>query len=128
MGQGCTKSSYFHDLSKVEFTPAQKALIQQQIRENPVMVYSKDYCPHCISAKKVFRIGSVPAKVREINLEEDGLVTQAILYNITGQKTVPSIFIRGQHIGGNSDLKAMAASGELIEKLEDAGIPHSFPV
>ena len=26
-------------------------LVQNQIKENPVMVYSKTYCPHCDAAK-----------------------------------------------------------------------------
>jgi glutaredoxin 3 len=42
-----------------------------------------------------------------------------VLADITGQKTVPNIFIAQQHIGGNSDLQAK--KGELNTLLKDAG-------
>jgi glutaredoxin 3 len=46
---------------------------------------------------------------------------QAALLAITGQRTVPNIFINHKHIGGNSDLKALANSGKLKALLEEAG-------
>ena len=38
---------------------------------------------------------------------------QEELFKMTGQKTVPNIFINGKHVGGNSDLVALEKSGEL---------------
>jgi glutaredoxin 3 len=46
---------------------------------------------------------------------------QAALLAITGQRTVPNIFINHKHIGGNSDLKALSNSGKLKALLEEAG-------
>ena len=37
---------------------------------------------------------------------DDGSAIQAALAEVTGQKTVPSIFIKQKHIGGNLDLQA----------------------
>ena len=39
--------------------------------------------------------------------------------DLTGQGTVPNIFIGKQHIGGNSDLQAK--KGQLASLLKDAG-------
>jgi glutaredoxin 3 len=41
------------------------------------------------------------------------------LQELTGQRTVPNIFIKQKHIGGNSDLQAK--KGELNDLLKDAG-------
>ena len=62
----------------------------------------------------------------EINQEDDGLVTQAILFKITEQKTVPNVFIGGKHIGGNSQLQQLAKSGELKGILDGHQISHSI--
>jgi len=37
---------------------------------------------------------------------EDGDLVQDALQQMTGQRTVPNIFIGKKHIGGNSDLEA----------------------
>jgi len=44
---------------------------------------------------------------------------QDVLRDLTGQGTVPNIFIKQQHIGGNSDLQAKKK--QLPELLKDAG-------
>ena len=38
---------------------------------------------------------------------------QAALLEVTGQRTVPSIFVGGRRIGGNDDAQAKTSSGEL---------------
>jgi glutaredoxin 3 len=50
--------------------------------------------------------------------EDDGPLIQMELLTKTGQKTVPNVFIRGQHIGGDSDLSEMFDSGSLERLLE----------
>lgn len=50
--------------------------------------------------------------------ENDGPLIQMELLTKTGQKTVPNVFIRGQHIGGDSDLSEMFDSGSLQRLLE----------
>jgi glutaredoxin 3 len=125
MGKGFSKASYFRDITKVEFTPQQKAAIGMQVSSNPIMIYSKDYCPHCIRAKLLLDNQGVKYMSREINLEEDGVETQAILYHMTSQKTVPNIFVAGKHVGGNSELQAVSSSGDLQTMLDRAGIAHT---
>ena len=44
---------------------------------------------------------------------------QSVLADLTGQTTVPNIFIAQKHIGGNSDLQAKKS--ELANLLKDAG-------
>lgn len=44
---------------------------------------------------------------------------QDALQEITGQRTVPNIFINHKHIGGNSDLQVLR--NELPKLLKEAG-------
>lgn len=49
---------------------------------------------------------------------DDGSAIQSTLGDLTGQTTVPNIFIGKQHIGGNSDLQAK--KGQLKTLLKEA--------
>ena len=51
---------------------------------------------------------------------------QNALEQITGQRTVPNIFIAGKHIGGCSDLNAKIANGQVIEILEENKIHYNL--
>lgn len=52
-------------------------------------------------------------------LVDDGPAIQDALEEITGQRSVPNIFIKQKHIGGNSELQARKA--ELPALLKEAG-------
>lgn len=45
----------------------------------------------------------------------DGFEIQQALYELTGRKTVPNVFVRGQSIGGGDDTERLFHSGELKE-------------
>ena len=47
------------------------------------------------------------------------------LFELTGQETVPNIFIGGKHIGGNSDLQDGLKKGSVQTKLREAGVAFS---
>ena len=53
------------------------------------------------------------------NDPDDGAELQDALQEMTGQRSVPNIFISKKHIGGNSDLQAK--KGELSRMLKAAG-------
>ncbi|KAK3370475.1 thioredoxin-like protein [Podospora didyma] len=95
---------------------------QKLIDENAVMVFSKSYCPYCNNTKRI--LDSVDAKYRvyELNQESDGDDIQAALLKITGQRTVPNVFIGQKHIGGNSDLEKVASNTQQFqERLREVG-------
>lgn len=80
---------------------------QKLIDENAVMVFSKSYCPYCNNTKRILDGLNAKFKAVELNQEADGDEIQAALAKISGQRTVPNIFIGQKHIGGNSDLEAL---------------------
>ncbi|CAI0456174.1 unnamed protein product [Linum tenue] len=51
----------------------------------------------------------------------DGAEIQAALAQLTGQRTVPNVFIGGKHIGGCDDTMALNKSGKLVPLLTEAG-------
>ncbi|GAO18557.1 uncharacterized protein UV8b_00835 [Ustilaginoidea virens] len=95
--------------------------VQQIIKENAVVVFSKSYCPYCRATKDTLtKLGAV-FKTYELDQLSDGSALQDALEQITGQRTVPNIHIKQQHIGGNSDLQDLQKSGKLEDLLKDAG-------
>lgn len=56
---------------------------------------------------------------KAIELDEipNGDAIQAALLEQSGQRTVPNVFVKGQHVGGNDDTQAAAKSGKLQEML-----------
>ncbi len=60
---------------------------------------------------------NIDAKVIELDQRENGKDMQGALKVISGQRTVPNVFVRGQHLGGNDDTHAAAKSGKLQQML-----------
>ena len=61
---------------------------------------------------------SVYAKVIELDQVDNGDEIQRALQVISGQRTVPNVFVKGQHLGGNDDTQAAARNGKLKQMLE----------
>ena len=59
----------------------------------------------------------VDAKIYELDKMPDGNDIQNSLLQLSGQRTVPNVFIKGQHLGGNDDSQRAAKSGKLQELL-----------
>merc|ERR1712070_351297 len=92
--------------------------IKSTIASDKVVVFSKDYCPFCLSTKKLLDGMGVKYTTIEINLLPNGPDYQAALTTISGQRTVPNVFIGGTHLGGNDDTQRAAKSGKLAELLK----------
>ena len=82
------------------------------------MVFSKSYCPYCRQTKSTLEALNIPAKVIELDEIPDGDAIQAALLEESGQRTVPNVFVKGQHIGGNDDTQAAVQSGKFQEMLK----------
>lgn len=106
--------------SRLEFS------IKEKISENPLIIYSKTRCPYCRAVKDLFnRLGVKPMV---IELDELGPAQHQLknaLKRLTGQSTVPNIFIGGKHIGGCSETMALHKKGALIPLLSASGLKVS---
>ncbi|CAK9203877.1 unnamed protein product [Sphagnum jensenii] len=92
------------------------------IQQNPLVVFSKSYCPYCRKVKELLKSLGANAKLIEIDEEKDGAELQAALAEISGQRTVPNVFIAGQHIGGCDATVAANNKGTLVPLLKNAGV------
>ena len=75
-----------------------------------VKLYSADWCPFCIRAKKLLESKNI--KFEEFNVDETPGMREEIVAK-TGQKTIPQIFINDEFIGGFTELAALDDKGEL---------------
>ncbi|QIW95581.1 hypothetical protein AMS68_001099 [Peltaster fructicola] len=98
---------------------AAKAKAQQIIDDNAVAVFSKSYCPYCKATKSLLSETGAKYYTIELDQVDDGSDIQQALREISGQSTVPNVFINKKHIGGNSDLQAKKS--QLPQLLKDAG-------
>ena len=79
-----------------------------------VLIYTTKICPYCVRAKMLLQRKGVDYK--EIDVSNDPAERQALVER-TRQRTVPQIFINGEHIGGCDDLYALDRAGGLDRKL-----------
>lgn len=89
-----------------------------EIASNDVVVFSKAYCPFCTKTKQLLSKMDIEAKVIELDEIDNGAEIQGALLDISGQRTVPNVFVKGVHLGGNDDTQAAAKNGKLEEMLK----------
>jgi len=83
-----------------------------------VEIYTKHNCPFCLRAKAL--LGKKGVAFQEIDAEgEDEIRTW--LAEVTGQKTVPQIFVDGRSLGGFAELEALDREGRLDGILRGSG-------
>jgi glutaredoxin len=93
-----------------------KNQVQKWINDDtsPVVVFSKTTCPYCEKVKKLLDELSIKANVIELDSLPNGAEIQEALLVISGQKTVPNVFIRGRHIGGCDATTKLHQEGKLL--------------
>jgi glutaredoxin 3 len=96
--------------------------VREKNEENPVIVYSKSWCPYCSQVKQLFQKLEVPAKIVELDSVVEGDDVQAALYDISSSRTVPQVFIGGEFVGGADDTIREYSSGALSKRLSKVGI------
>ena len=84
-----------------------------------VKMYTTAVCPYCVRAKQLLKARGVEA-IEEIRIDTDPGQRQHMM-DITGQRTVPQIFIGNTHVGGCDDLIALDRQGGLLPLLQLPG-------
>lgn len=75
-----------------------------------VIIYTTDYCPYCVKAKKLLMDKGI--QFEEIDVTNDPALRQE-MESRSGRHTVPQLFIQGKAIGGCDDLYALEHTGKL---------------
>lgn len=79
-----------------------------------IEVYRTRSCPYCVAAERLLRSKGV--EFTEIPVDGDP-ERRAEMRARSGRRTVPQIFIDGEHIGGFDDLDALDQEGALDRML-----------
>jgi glutaredoxin 3 len=93
-----------------------KEIIEQNINDNVLMIFSKSYCPYCKRAKAAAEKLGQAYHAIELDVEDNGAEIQDELEVKTHQRSVPNIFIKGTHVGGCDDFLAKIDNGT-VQKL-----------
>jgi glutaredoxin 3 len=84
-----------------------------------VEIYTTGWCPYCSHAKAVLTHKGVAFE--EISLDREPERRAEMVRRAQGGRTVPQIFIDGEHIGGCDDMVALDRKGLLDAKLGIGG-------
>lgn len=103
----------------------QKDCILAVVKDHPVVVFSKTWCPYCKKAIELFNIHSVDSEpylhvIDLVLLGTAGANIQDTLEELTGRRTVPNIFIGGNSIGGWDQTSILNEKGVLRDLLQTA--------
>ncbi|KAI3865699.1 hypothetical protein MKW98_016572 [Papaver atlanticum] len=95
--------------------------VKKALSDNPVVIYSKTWCSYSSEVKSMFkRLGVEPLVIELDEMGPQGPQLQKVLERLTGQHTVPNVFIGGKHIGGCTDTVKLHRKGELESLLSEA--------
>jgi glutaredoxin 3 len=80
-----------------------------------VLMYTTAVCPYCIRAEQLLHSKGITDidKIR-VDLQPELRIS---MMEKTGRRTVPQIYINGEHVGGFDDLASLNHSGKLDELL-----------
>ncbi len=76
-----------------------------------IEIYTTPTCPYCIAAKSLLQKKGITYE--ETDVSRDPQLRIAMTQRAGGRRTVPQIFIDGQHVGGSDDLHALEHRGKL---------------
>ncbi|HEY4368863.1 MAG TPA: cysteine synthase A [Steroidobacteraceae bacterium] len=102
-------------------------LVEQIVHDEPVVVFALEWCEFCWSVRKM--LTQLGIAYRSVNLDsveyqngDLGGRIRAVLAERTGSRTIPQIFIGGEHMGGCTELFDAWCDGSMRERLIDSGI------
>lgn len=102
---------------------ASPEFVDQAVSDNPVLIFSKTFCPYSTKAKRAVTeagskvVGFVEPFVVEINQRLDGRELQEALYKKTGRRTIPLVFVGGLFVGGAEDVLRLHESSVLSQMI-----------
>ena len=77
-------------------------------------MYSTGICPYCVRARMLLEAKGVEYEDIRVDIEPSRRIA---MEELSGQYTVPQIWIGEHHVGGFTDLWALESRGELDEWL-----------
>ncbi len=76
-----------------------------------IVMYCTEVCPYCVRAEQLLRRKGVQ-DIEKIRVDLQPELREAMIQK-TGRRTVPQIYINGEHVGGYDDMAALDRAGKL---------------
>ncbi len=110
-----------------------EAFVSEVTAAEPVVLFALEWCEFCWSVRRLFaQLGityrSVDLDSVEYQRANRGGKIRAVLAELTGAKTIPQIYVGGEHVGGCTELFDAFRDGSLQRRLEANGIAYAAEV
>ncbi|VDM45990.1 unnamed protein product [Toxocara canis] len=98
--------------------------IRTEVRQHPVVVYTKTSCSFCRKAKALLAEEKIPYEEKDLDVFNSRFpelyqeYVNGLVY-VTHQTSVPQVFICGHFIGGFTELSALRMAGRLTDAVEE---------
>jgi glutaredoxin 3 len=90
-------------------------LVDELIKSNKVVIFSKTYCSYSAMAK--YQFDKIDCKYSAIELDKmsPSMANEVaeMLFEKTSISTVPQVFVNGKFIGGGSNVRKLNENGHL---------------
>jgi cysteine synthase A len=109
--------------------PETRRFVSSLVRDEPVVMFALEWCEFCWSVRKLFAkagIDYVSVDLDSVQYQDDdqGGKIRAVLADMTGARTIPQIYVAGEHVGGCTDAFDLWRDGALQRRLDQAGIAY----
>jgi glutaredoxin 3 len=84
-----------------------------------IEMYTTHVCPYCVAAKNLLK--SKGLTWDEVFVDSDPAERERMLARSEGRRSLPQIFVNGQHVGGYDELVAADRDGHLAHLLAEQG-------
>ncbi len=138
VGMSCSTPGYRFDVSAPTAAPEEPPeLDEDAVREveeivgadsNDLVMFALEWCEFCWSVRKVLAEYGIPFRsidLDSVDYQENnrGGKLRVALRNKTTWNTFPQIFVKGEFLGGCTDLFDGLKAGEIAETLRKHGVP-----
>jgi len=101
--------------------------------DTPVVLFALEWCEFCWSVRKMFAEYDIPYRAIDLDSVEyqrdnKGGKIRAALLERTGLKTIPQIFIGGEHVGGATELFDACRDGSMARLLDQSNVSWNTDV
>jgi cysteine synthase A len=111
----------------IDIDPAAARVVAEIIEREPVVMFALEWCEFCWSVRKLFKQMGITYRsvdVDSVKYQDDDLggKIRGVLAAQTGAKTLPQVFVGGEHIGGAMEVFDAWRAGSLQKRLDDSGV------
>ena len=95
--------------------------------EQPLVLFALEWCEFCWSLRKLFAHCGIPYRSVDLDStayqrDDRGGQIRAVLYTVTGSRSIPQVFVGGEFIGGATETMQAFKDGRLQSLLKQRGV------